>query len=85
VDTGRFAKVTDGTSLVSALTGPLVLGGTDAVGYAWSGDGKLTFARGLDHEPFPPPWLGTWCGVPSAGRAEGREDASAADSRLVEL
>jgi hypothetical protein len=34
VDTGRFAKVTDGNPLVSAVTGPLVLGGTDAVGYS---------------------------------------------------
>jgi hypothetical protein len=34
VGTGRFAKVTDGNSLVSAVTGPLVLGGTDPVGYS---------------------------------------------------
>jgi hypothetical protein len=44
--TGRFAKVTGGSFIMTAVTEPFVLGGTYPVRYSWSGDGTLIYAKG---------------------------------------
>lgn len=44
--TGRFAKVTGGSLVMTAITDPFVLGSTDATGYTWSGEGTLTYGKG---------------------------------------
>jgi hypothetical protein len=41
--TGRFAKLIDGSFTMTAVTEPFVLGAFDPVGYAWAGEGTLTF------------------------------------------
>lgn len=44
--TGRFARVTDGSFTMTAVTEPFVLGATDPVRYTWQGDGWIEFANG---------------------------------------
>jgi hypothetical protein len=44
--TGRFAKVIDGSFIMTAVTDPFVLGSTDPTGYTWSGKGTLTYQKG---------------------------------------
>jgi hypothetical protein len=44
--TGRFAKVTGGSFIMTATTEPFVLGAMDPVGYTWEGSGTLEFSRG---------------------------------------
>lgn len=43
--TGRFAGIT-GSWFMVATTDTFVLGATDPVGYQWTGEGKLKFAKG---------------------------------------
>jgi hypothetical protein len=44
--TGRFANLIGGSFIMVAVTEPFVLGAFDPVGYAWAGDGTLTFKKG---------------------------------------
>jgi hypothetical protein len=43
--TGRFANVTDGSFIMTAVTEPFVLGAFDPVGYSWSGQGTITYSK----------------------------------------
>jgi hypothetical protein len=43
--TGRFAKVTGGSFIMTAITEPFALGDTD-IAYEWEGSGTLEFRRG---------------------------------------
>jgi hypothetical protein len=43
--TGRFANLIAGSFIMLAVTEPFVLGAFDPVGYAWAGDGTLTFKK----------------------------------------
>ncbi len=43
--TGRFANVTGGSFIMTAVTDPFELGGFDPVGYSWSGDGTITYSN----------------------------------------
>lgn len=43
--TGRFASLIGGSFIMIAISDPFVLGGTDPVGYSWSGQGTITFAK----------------------------------------
>jgi hypothetical protein len=45
--TGRFAGVTGGWTMI-ATTAPFVLGSTGPVDYQWTGEGTLTFTKGID-------------------------------------
>ncbi|QEH35187.1 hypothetical protein OJF2_37340 [Aquisphaera giovannonii] len=44
--TGRFAKVTGGSFIMTAVTQPFEFGAMDPVGYIWSGEGSLVYRRG---------------------------------------
>jgi hypothetical protein len=43
---GRFAKVIGGSFIMTAVSDPFLLGGTDPVGYSWSGEGWIEFKKG---------------------------------------
>jgi hypothetical protein len=44
--TGRFAKVIGGSVIMTAVSEPFVLGGTDPVGYSWTGEGSIEYRKG---------------------------------------
>jgi len=44
--TGRFATVIGGSFLMTAVSEPVVLGGSDPVDYSWSGEGWIKFKKG---------------------------------------
>ncbi len=43
--TGRFANVTGGSFIMTAVTDPFELGGFDPVDYSWSGEGTIKYSH----------------------------------------
>ena len=44
--TGRFANVTGGSFIMTAVTDPFVVGSTDPLRYTWQGQGWIAFNNG---------------------------------------